>query len=233
MAAQTISLSPNTARASHHDCRLPNSIFPPLTQFLSLKSSNCPWLGTSKLSQIGISLPKHRAINATALSSLPTAKPERVSPTEELPKWSSKAIKSFAMAELEARKLYAPETGTEALLLGILYEATNLASKFLLANGITLFKVREEATKLLGKRKLTISMERPPLTESTQRAIDWAFDKKLKSGESGEITSAHLLLGVWSEKDSAGHKIMASLGFNDEKAQQLETLISKPGIGDD
>lgn len=50
--------------------------------------------------------------------------------------------------------------------------------------------MREEATKLLGKRKLTISMERPPLTESAQRAIDWAFDKKLKSGQ--------FLLNLWT-----------------------------------
>ncbi|KAE9459485.1 hypothetical protein C3L33_08624, partial [Rhododendron williamsianum] len=60
-------------------------------------------------------------------------KPERVfSPTKEEPKlfefragcrWSLKAIKSFSMAELEARKLNTiGTTGTEALLLGILLE---------------------------------------------------------------------------------------------------------------
>lgn len=37
-------------------------------------------------------------------------------------RWSSKAIKSFAMAELEARKIKSPTTGTEALLMGILIE---------------------------------------------------------------------------------------------------------------
>lgn len=38
-------------------------------------------------------------------------------------RWSLKAIKSFSMAELEARKLNTiGTTGTEALLLGILLE---------------------------------------------------------------------------------------------------------------
>lgn len=37
-------------------------------------------------------------------------------------RWSRKAIKSFAMAELEARKLKYSTTGTEALLMGILIE---------------------------------------------------------------------------------------------------------------
>ncbi len=37
-------------------------------------------------------------------------------------RWSARAIKSFAMGELEARKLKYPNTGTEALLMGILVE---------------------------------------------------------------------------------------------------------------
>ena len=41
-------------------------------------------------------------------------------------RWSSKAIKSFAMGELEARKLKYPNTGTEALLMGILIEGWSI-----------------------------------------------------------------------------------------------------------
>ncbi|KAJ0732762.1 putative Clp domain superfamily, ATP-dependent Clp protease ATP-binding subunit CLPT1/2 [Helianthus annuus] len=37
-------------------------------------------------------------------------------------KWSFRFIKSFAMGELEARKLKYNNTGTESLLLGILVE---------------------------------------------------------------------------------------------------------------
>ncbi|XP_031281498.1 ATP-dependent Clp protease ATP-binding subunit CLPT2, chloroplastic-like [Pistacia vera] len=146
-------------------------------------------------------------------------------------KWSCRAIKSFAMAELEARKLKYPNTGTEALLMGILIEGTSEAAKFLRANGVTLFKVREETVKLLGKGDMYFfSPEHPPLTEAAQRAIDKAIDQKLKSGDSGEITACNLLLGIWSEVDSAGHKIMAALGFNDGKAKELESLISRPGF---
>lgn len=163
--------------------------------------------------------------------SLPTAKPERVSSAEKVPKWSSKAIKSFAMGELEARKLKYGTTGTEALILGILIEGTNQASKVLRANGITFLKVREETVKLLGKADMYyFSPEHPSLTEAAQRALDWAIDEKLKSGEDGEITTLHLLLGVWSEEESPGHKILATLGFNSEKAQELHSLISKPGF---
>ncbi|XWS61044.1 hypothetical protein CRYUN_Cryun07bG0091900 [Craigia yunnanensis] len=122
------------------------------------------------------------------------------------------------MAELEARKLKYPNTGTEALLMGILVEGTSQAAKLLRANGITLFKVREETVNLLGKSDMFFfSPEHPPLTEQAQRVLDWAVDEKLKSGESGEITTTYLLLGIWSEKESAGHQILGTLGFNDEK----------------
>ncbi|XWS37722.1 hypothetical protein CRYUN_Cryun19dG0069500 [Craigia yunnanensis] len=168
----------------------------------------------------------HSSATVTVSFGLPAAKPERA-PSEKSPKWSARSIKSFAMAELEARKLKYPNTGTEALLMGILVEGTSQAAKFLRANGITLFKVREESVNLLGKSDLYFfSPEHPPLTEQAQRVLDWAVDEKLKSGESGEITTTYLLLGIWSEKDSAGHKILATLGFNDEKAKELAKYLS-------
>lgn len=69
-------------------------------------------------------------------------------------------------------------------LIFILSAGTNFASKFLWANGITLLKVREEIVKLRGKPDLYFfSPEHPPLTEDAQRALDWAIDEKIKSGE--------------------------------------------------
>ncbi|RDX98658.1 ATP-dependent Clp protease ATP-binding subunit CLPT1, chloroplastic [Mucuna pruriens] len=166
-----------------------------------------------------------RATSATVSFSLPIPKPHSGTP-EETPKWSARAIKSFAMAELEARKLKYPNTGTEALLMGILVEGTSKAAKFLRANGITLFKVREETVELLGKSDMYFfSPEHPPLTEPAQKALDWAIEEKLKSGEGGEINVTHILLGIWSQKESAGQNILAALGFNDEKAKELAKTL--------
>ncbi|XP_074291419.1 ATP-dependent Clp protease ATP-binding subunit CLPT1, chloroplastic [Silene latifolia] len=184
--------------------------------------------------QLSIRLPnpnfvalKRQHTTMTVSFSLPTSKREDVS-SEKLPKWSARGIKSFAMAELEARKLKYPNTGTEALLMGILVEGTSHASKFLRANGITLFKVREETVNLLGRSDMYFSSpEHPPLTEAAQKALDWAIDQKLKSGESGEITVTHLLLGIWAQKEFAAYQIMASLGFSDEKAKELSKYMDK------
>lgn len=62
------------------------------------------------------------------------------------------------------------------------FAGTNFASKYLRANSITLFKVREETIKVLGKADMWFfSPEHPPLTEDAQKALDWAVDEKLKS----------------------------------------------------
>ncbi|KAL3834575.1 hypothetical protein ACJIZ3_009311 [Penstemon smallii] len=176
----------------------------------------------------GLVASKRRSFTVATVSfSLPTTKKTQEVAADKKPRWSARAIKSFAMGELEARKLKFPTTGTEALLMGILVEGTSLASKFLRENGITLFKVREEIVNLLGRSDLYFfSPEHPPLTEQAQSALDWAIEEKLKSGESGEITSSHLLLGIWSQKGSAGQKILAGFGFDDEKAKELAKTVS-------
>lgn len=49
--------------------------------------------------------------------------------------------------------------------------------------------------------------------------------KVLYADQSGEITTGHLLLGIWSE-ESAGRKILATLGFDDEKAKEVAKTVS-------
>ncbi|XP_021730214.1 ATP-dependent Clp protease ATP-binding subunit CLPT1, chloroplastic-like isoform X1 [Chenopodium quinoa] len=223
MAAHTLTSSSLSSIASSSELR----------KFL--QSTNSSNLATSFIgNQLAIRKPnpnrfilKRQSTNMTVSFSLPTSRPEGV-PDEKSPKWSARAIKSFTMAELEARKLKYPNTGTEALLMGILVEGTSHAAKFLRANGITLFKVRDETVKLLGKSDMYyFSPEHPPLTEPAQKALDWAVDQKLKSGEDGEVTVTYLLLGLWEQKESAAHQIMADLGLNDEKVKELSKFMDK------
>ncbi|KAL7107259.1 hypothetical protein ACP275_06G043100 [Erythranthe tilingii] len=228
-AAQGLSVFPITpsSSATNQSCRKPFELvlsFNPSTSFMGTKLSVQP------LSFNQIASKRRSSAVATISFSLPTTNKEGVAP-DKMPKWSARSIKSFAMGELEARKLKYPSTGTEALLMGVLVEGTSFAAKFLRENGITLFKVRDEIVSLLGKSDMYFfSPEHPPLTEPAQRALDWAVEEKLKSGDSGEITSAHLVLGIWSQKKSAGHKIMASFGFDDEKAEELAKNMDKDVI---
>uniref|UniRef100_A0A7N0SYY9 Clp R domain-containing protein n=1 Tax=Kalanchoe fedtschenkoi TaxID=63787 RepID=A0A7N0SYY9_KALFE len=231
MAAQNF-FGLTTRLILHSECILQNpfsqnSIFGLTSAPQTLRNS---WLGSNKLHSADFRpiSPKLRPTAATIAFSLPTTTPVRVSSDSKIPKWSSRAIKAYAMSELEARKIRKPNTGTEALLMGILIEGTNTAAKFLRANGITLEKVREETFNLLGKpNKYFFSPEHPPLTEAAQRVIDRAFAEKLNSGEGGEVTTTDLLLSIWAETDSPGQKILAICGFSDEKAKELKSLSSE------
>ncbi|KAG6788423.1 hypothetical protein POTOM_004489 [Populus tomentosa] len=211
-------------RQRHHHMTQPNSLIVPphsLNSFTSLPFSRK--ILTTRLST-------HLPISATVFSG---SQRDLVLPWKY--RWSWKAIKAYTMAELEARKLKFATTGTEALLLGILIEGTSVAAKYLWANGITVFKVREETIKVLGKADMYyFPPERPPLTDDAQKVLDWALDHKLKSGDGGgEVTTSDLLLGIWSEVECPGHKILAVLGFNDEKAKELEASSSGPGFIDE
>lgn len=67
-----------------------------------------------------------------------------------------------------------------------------MAAKLLRESGVTLFKVREETVRLLGKSDMYIfSPEHPPLTEPARRAIDWAINEKLKSGRISHTVLKH------------------------------------------
>ncbi|PWA47226.1 RNA-directed DNA polymerase, eukaryota [Artemisia annua] len=117
-----------------------------------------------------VSRRRYSSIVAASVASTPAPPLPEKEATEKSAKWSFRFIKSFAMGELEARKLKFNSTGTEALLMGILVE-----------------------------------------------------------GETGEVTTSHLLLGIWAQKESAGHKIMATLGFDDDKAQELAKSVNGQG----
>ncbi|CAI5479146.1 unnamed protein product [Closterium sp. Yama58-4] len=182
------------------------------------------------------------------------------------------------MAELEARKLKYPTTGTEALLmgmltegecfscvlgvltevvckcklkyythtgteallmgmltegecfscvLGVLTEGTNYGARFLRANGIKLMDLRVKTVELLGKADMYyFSPEHPPLTEPALAALQWAIAKHKELGRAGEISTALILLGIWEQRESAGHKLLAQLGFHDALASQLTADLS-------
>ncbi|KAL0661327.1 hypothetical protein Bca4012_098164 [Brassica carinata] len=111
---------------------------------------------------------KHRFLtSASTVFSVPTAQPENGSSSDKIPKWSARAIKSLAMGELEARKLKYPTTGTEIHGYFSRRYKAQLLSSFLRGNGVTLFKVREEIIKLLGKSDMYFFSPEHPSSNRT------------------------------------------------------------------
>ena len=46
------------------------------------------------------------------------------------------------------------------------------------------------------------------------------------TGESGEVTTTHMLLGIWAQKGFAGQLILDNLGFDDKNAEELAESVS-------
>ncbi|KAJ6688659.1 ATP-DEPENDENT CLP PROTEASE ATP-BINDING SUBUNIT CLPT1 CHLOROPLASTIC [Salix koriyanagi] len=216
---------------------LPISI--PTSQFCNEKTNNSSLLSLPSSSFCGnkllISYSKLRNLalkcnNPSTIFTVLSALPTKKYTSQKIPKWSARAIRSFGLGELEARKLKYPNTGTEALLMGILIEGTSPAAKFLRANGITFFKVREETVELLGKSEMSsLEILRIHFVKDCQIKLESKHGKQLQIaiyGDSGEITTTHTLLGIWSEKESAGHNILETLGFNDDKAKEVAKSMS-------
>ncbi|KAJ4828664.1 hypothetical protein Tsubulata_019540 [Turnera subulata] len=205
----SVSTSRNCCGETHHY----SSLSPPLSSFPGNK------LFTKHSNSGTFLLRCRRSTVAKVLSCFPT---EKFS-SQKSPRWSASALKSFGLAEVEAFKLQHATTGTESLILGILVEGTSQAAKFLRANGVNIFKVKDGIVNLLGRSDYFFfpSQGCCPLSEQAQRALDLAVEEKLKSGDNEEMTPTDVLLGIWSDTESAGHKILASLGFNDEKAKEL------------
>ncbi|KAG6546568.1 hypothetical protein Mapa_012117 [Marchantia paleacea] len=194
-----------------------------------LSSAQCLSLGKlfSAAAPVSGRQPRQHAVICMVLPTANPIKEGQGTGPQGHPAWSARAIKSFSMAELEARKLKYPNTGTEALLMGILTEGTSQAAKFLRTSGVTLFGVREEIVKLLGKADMYFfSPEHPPLTDQAQKALDWAIEESKRIGAKGEVTTTCMLLGIWAQKGSAGQKVLEALGFDDKKVEEVREFAA-------
>ena len=60
--------------------------------------------------------------------------------------------------------------------------------------------------------------------------VPWCFLPRLLPSPpvgDGEIGAEWILLGVWAQRDSAGHKLLATLGFTDALAAELESEVRR------
>lgn len=143
-------------------------------------------------------------------------------------RWSARALKAFGLSEVEAKKLKYPTTGTEALLIGILTEGTSHGAKYLRANGVRVFEMRDEVVELLGRADMFfLSEEHPPLTQAALDALTWAVEDHKNAGGEGEVGVERVVLGVWAQEESAGKALLQKLGFTEENAEELRKYVAE------
>jgi tetratricopeptide (TPR) repeat protein len=119
-------------------------------------------------------------------------------------RFTDQAIKVIMIAQEEARRLGLNFVGVEFIFLGLIGEATGIASQVLRQQGITLKNARIEVEKILG-RGSGISPEMNPVdipfTESAKLVLNSALSFADKLG-SESIDTEHLLIGIFQQGES-------------------------------
>jgi tetratricopeptide (TPR) repeat protein len=130
-------------------------------------------------------------------------------------RFTDQAIKVIMLAQEEARRLGHNFVGAEFIFLGLIGEATGIASQVLRQQGITLKNARIEVEKILG-RGSGISPEMSPVdipfTESAKLVLNNAVSIA-RQLEHESINTEHLLIGIIQEGESTA-RILQNLQVN-------------------
>jgi len=126
-------------------------------------------------------------------------------------RFTEKAIKVIMIAQEEACRLGHNFVGVEFIFLGLIGEATGIASQVLRQQGITLKNARIEVEKILGRGSGMITVE-PPFTESAKLVLNNAVSI-VRQLEHESINTEHLLIGIIQEGESTA-RILQNLQVN-------------------
>ncbi|MFM6057525.1 MAG: DUF3110 domain-containing protein, partial [Microcystis aeruginosa] len=121
-------------------------------------------------------------------------------------RFTEKAIKVIMLAQEEAHRLGHNFVGAEFIFLGLIGEASGVASQVLRQQGITLKNARIEVEKILGRGSVISPEMNPvdiPFTESAKLVLNSALSFADKLG-SESIDTEHLLIGIFQQGESTG-----------------------------
>jgi hypothetical protein len=135
---------------------------------------------------------------------------------------------AVVLAQEEARLLSHNYIGTEHVLLGLIREQNGIAAAVLESAGVTLDRVRETVTAIVGRGEEPSSGQ-IPFTPRAKRTLEAAGHESLRLGHS-EVGTEHLLLGLLSELDGVAVRVLVNCGVEaaQVRAQTLSRL-SAPG----
>ena len=143
-------------------------------------------------------------------------------------KFDDKSIKAIMLAQKEARRSSHNFVGTEKILLGIIAEGTNLASKELRGFGVSLKNARLEVHKIIGRGSDNVG-EEVPFTPRAKKVLN----DSVKIGlllKHKEVRPEHLLLGLIIQDEGVGIKVLENLGVGRSVVvRQIFSVLASQG----
>lgn len=130
--------------------------------------------------------------------------------------YTDKAKTALHMAELSAKRLHQSYVGTEHILLGLIKENTGVAARVLIENGAGENEILELIEDFVAPDMGTKVAERDGYSPRAAAVLKEAEAIALKYN-SDAIGTEHILLGIISEGENVGARLLTTIGINLQK----------------
>ncbi|MGK5738734.1 Clp protease N-terminal domain-containing protein [Micromonospora sp. URMC 103] len=149
-------------------------------------------------------------------------------PQEGFNRFTPRARNVVMAAQNEARATGHAEIRPEHLVLGLLSEPEALAAKAIVAQGVSLERVREVATAVLPAPSSGDVPELIPYDAQARKTLELTFREALRLGHN-YIGTEHILLALLELGDGTG--VLAGLGVDKAAAERQLVEVLKAGFG--
>ena len=135
-------------------------------------------------------------------------------------RFTNRAVKAMEFAQYEAQELEQDYIGTEHILLGLLHEREGIAAKALGSVGLDFQAVRQQVENVLEQEEQYPS-DNPYYTPMAKHAMEMSVREAQRLGHS-YVGTEHILLGLLHDEDSAGARVIESMGVD---LEALKTTV--------
>ena len=139
-------------------------------------------------------------------------------PNAGFSRFTPRARNAVVSAQNEARARHDQEIRIEHLVLGLLAEPEGLAARAIVAQGVSLDRVREVATATLGPAGTGESPELVPFDDRARAVLEATFREALRLGHD-YIGTEHVLLALLDADEGTG--VLTGLGVDRARAEEF------------
>ncbi len=142
-------------------------------------------------------------------------------------RFSDRARKVMALANMEAQRFNHECIGTEHLLLGLLEEGGGVGVTVLKKQGVDIETLRAEIEKLV-RSGYAVPGGKLPQTPRAKRVIEYAV-AEARSLNHKDIGTEHILLGLLRETEGIASHVLVNLGLTIENTRQTIAGLQQTG----
>ena len=144
-------------------------------------------------------------------------------------RFTDRARKIMAIANMEAQRFGHLFIGTEHILLGLIKEGSGVGANILKELDVDIKKMRNEVENFLQLKggPKEVGDEKLPQKQHAKKVIEYSIEEARVRGDD-YVGSEHILLGLLGVEEGIASKVLVNLGVNIEDARaKLKDIIGK------